>query len=106
MATLELYSHSELTNYKFQTNLDGAVFDLQLFWNNRSQSWFLSLYDAQGAAIFEGKKVVAGASFLDRIQNDDAPAGTLLAFDTTGAGHKPGLQELGRRVKLFYVEAS
>lgn len=85
--------------------LDELSFDLRLLWNARAGRWTLDLSDGEGA-LFRGHVLSEGWPVLRRYQHHRAPLGELLVLDSTGRGEEPGLEDLGARHLLCYVEAS
>jgi hypothetical protein len=106
MSTLVLAAASDAPHYDFSSTLEGKLLTLELRWNERSGAWFLALYDDTGAAIFSGRRVVLGADLLGRSSDARLPPGTLIAYDTSGANHDAGRDDLGTRVQLLYVEST
>lgn len=95
--------------YTMRATLNGREFTLRFDYAQREDRWYLSLYDASGAAIRKGIKITSNASSL-RLARFDArtPTGLLTFSDVTaltgGAGEPPGFADLGRRVSLLYFE--
>lgn len=103
---LVLPATSDAPHYDFSATLEGKLLTFELRWNERSGSWFLSLFDAAGAVIFSGRRVVLGTNLLGRSSDERLPPGQLLAFDTSGANLEAGRNDLGIRVQILYAEAS
>lgn len=109
-------TRTDLTNYELTVELDGVDFDLRFLWNDRDESWYLTITETQETSIDEetGEKVPLlsgvpiniGVPLMRVLTSLDRPSGELLAFDTTGTGTAPGKTELGSRVLLYYLEAA
>lgn len=87
--------------------LGGVSFGLRLDWNGREDRWYLSLYDAAGAAVVRGRKVTPNVDMLRGVSWDNAPPGVLCFLARVGtdaALEAPGFKDLGRTVKLCYFE--
>ena len=106
MSIYYLPARNDLTHYDFETDLEGAIYTLELYWNTRAGAWFLSISDASGNAIVSGRKVVLGSDLLGRAGRPAGPPGLLIAFDTSGANEEAGQADLGARVQLVYFESS
>lgn len=106
MSVLVIPTRTDLDNYSLEVELEGVAFVLSLAWNYRDESWFLSVATTDGTPIASGIKVVCNTSLLATCSNPDRPPGSLYAWDTSGAGTDPGLDELGERVTLLYQEAT
>lgn len=92
--------------YDFTTTLDGLTFTFEFEWNEREEAWYFNLYDATGDLLLAGKKLVADFPLLMRLADRRRPPGDLTVVDTAGAGAAPGLNDLGRRHALMYIEAA
>jgi len=93
-------------NYTQRTVLDGREYLLRLRWNERSEKWYLSIYDQDESPIYEGIKVVVNFPLLGaRIVDERRPPGELMALDPS-SDRDPGLYDLGSRVVLCYVDAA
>ncbi len=106
MSTVVIPTRTDLASYEMQIELGGDLFTLALHWNTRAATWFLDVADEDGAAIATGVAVVIGWPLLRLVQTTGAPAGHLLAVDTTGRDDPPGLEDLGDRVLLVFQEAA
>lgn len=104
MAVLQLRIPSGPSSHQV-VSLDGVSIGLRLWWNARGQRWILDVEDAQGEAIASGLGLVTGVSLLARFGvRDDLPPGALIAVDTSGAGAPPGRDDLGGRVRVYYLD--
>lgn len=109
-------TRTDLTNYEVTVELDGVDFDLSFLWNDRDESWYLTITETTQTLVDEqtGEKVpliagipiVIGTPLMRVLTSLRRPAGELIAIDNTGTGTSPGINELGARVLLYYVEAS
>lgn len=106
MSVLILPVQAGTPSQEFQVSLDGQLYTLGLTWNEREASFHLDVSDQDGNALVLGRKVVVGLPLLARFRDPQLPRGQLLAVDTSGAGIDPGLNDLGARVPLYYVEAA
>lgn len=93
--------------FAFTVELDGRAVVVELRWNERAASWFLSLAERGGVALLAGRRVVADAPLVGRLRaRDGVPPGELVAVDTGGRGEDPDRADLGTRVQLIYIEAA
>jgi len=104
MTAVAIPTRTDLEAYEEQVDLDGAAYTLSFAWNRRDSSWYLSLADAAGP-IASGIRVVVDTPLTQFVASNRKPPGTLMALDTSGAGLDPGIDELGGRVQLLYLEA-
>lgn len=108
MATLEIPVDSVDAHYDLQVTLDGVALIHEYRWNARSEAWYIDILTADGEVIVAGRKVVIDWPLMMygfRDSDDRLPRGELFAIDTSGAGLRPGRNDLGGRVKVYYSEA-
>lgn len=98
-------ARSDLPDQEMSISLDGLTFVLRFRWSAREGCQYFDVLDAQGVPIYMGIKVVLRLPLGDRCTDPRRPPGTFIAFDTSGKGLPPGLNDLGDRVELYYIEA-
>lgn len=97
-------------------SLDGVNYTLQFRWNERGMrllsdgteeegSWFITVLDEPGQEVILGDVKLVVDWPLWRVRADRTPPGFLIAFDTSGEGIDPGLDDLGVRVVIDYITA-
>lgn len=107
MAILEIPVLEDNVRWVQETTLDGVRFLLHFIFNEREQSWYVSLHDVDDVPIASGARIVVNwFLFLRKVEEAKAPAGRMFVSDSTGSGVDPGRNELGERVKLIYIEAA
>lgn len=92
-------------HYVFTTELDGATFELELLWVERTPAWYLSVSLEDGTRLLSSRRLVLGTGITFRYKNPRLPKGDFWLFDTTGQDAEPGLYDLGARVLLLYGAA-
>lgn len=93
--------------FDLQVVLEGVTYTLEFRWNVRLGAWFMNIYDADGTtAILVGIRLVANYMLGAYNVGYGGPPGGFAAFDTSGQGLDPGLEELGDRVQLIYYTAA
>ncbi len=97
---------TDLTHYTFQIVLDGAEYTLELRWNERELAWYLNVQTAAKVPVLDSIKVVVNWQLGARSANAERPRGFFFAFDTSGSGIDPAINELGDRVVLVYFTAA
>ena len=103
MATVALPLEPSIPNYRVGTTLDGVVYLLDVRWNSRDEAWFLDLLAEDETPIVRGIRVVLGALLGSRSADPAFPPGVLIASDLAGTGTDPGFDDLGQRVKVYYI---
>jgi hypothetical protein len=89
-----------------QCQLDGVTYTLQLRWNVRVQGWWLDVFDEQGTTVLlAGLRLVLGAAIGANVTGRPFP-GFFFLIDTTANNVDPGLNDLGNRILLEYVEGA
>jgi len=92
----------DLPFFDLQVTLESVTYTLEFRWNVRAGKWFMSVLDETSNTVLQAAaKVVANWPLFAYVTGRQ-PAGAFLAFDTTGAGLDPGLNDLGNRVQLIY----
>lgn len=103
-----------LDNYRERVLLDGKLFDLAFYWNERDEAWYLTIYessqprndDGSRDAVLASIKIVLNYGLLGQFQDRRRPLGEFIAVDTEGSLENPGRRELGRRVLLRYYSTA
>jgi len=105
MATLELPIEADARHYFYTLELDGRTYGLEFLWNERDEGWSLAVQDDAGAELARAR-IVVGFPLFRRCLDERLPPGEFIALDTSGADLEPGVDDLGGRVKLLYMEAA
>lgn len=58
MAGARFQLFSDVPHYTIHVEIEGAVYSLQLMWNNRNGAWYLRLLDESGQPVFIGERAV------------------------------------------------
>lgn len=106
MAVEILQLDSEHEYYESEFLLDNESFRMIARYNRRVDSWFLSLYDAEGEPIAVGRRLTVGNLLFPWLVGRNRPAGQLLALDTKDNDEDPGQFDLGNRVIVAYLDAA
>lgn len=97
-------------NYEQRTRLGGKDFLLRFRYQARDCRWYLRIMDADGVSILGDTRIVANIPLLFLVTDTRRPVGEIVCFDMPSIGETeetardPGLSDLGRRHKLFYIE--
>lgn len=94
----------DLPHYRFEVELDGVAYGIELRWNMRAEGWMMTLSTPEGDVLLR-RRVVLGFPLTARYRDLRLPAGELEAIDTEGTGVEPGLRDLGGRVLILYTDA-
>lgn len=106
MATLEIPLPSETPFFTLRTVIAEREFTFRFAYNQRSEFWSFDISDEEGEKLYSGVRLVIGYPLNLLWTDERAPKGLLVAFDLTGSGREATLADLGRRVRLYFVEAS
>ncbi len=90
--------------FYFVVSFDGVDYRLDFQYNDREGFWYFDLADPAGTQIKSGIKVVVNWPFFRQLVGASRPAGELLAIDARTSPNEPGLDDLGVRALLTYVE--
>lgn len=99
-------TRTDSATYFFSVELEGVVFVFRFQFNERDQSWFFDLLDADGVAIRQGVKCVTNYPLLRLVADPERPAGELYCIDTTGEDRRAGLADLGDALDFVYFDSS
>lgn len=69
----------EFPAHRFGLSLDGVHYEFRLVYRARTASWYLDLWDEQGAALLLGQRLSPGSS-PNRGRITDGPPGALFVF--------------------------
>lgn len=109
MATRLIPTRTDQIDYTQTVSLDGVEYQFRFVWNQREEAWYLAISDIAGVSIVSGLKVVVGSILNLHVVADNAPKGFLFAVDSQAAdttpGIDPGINDLGDRVGLIYIDA-
>lgn len=95
------------TNYTFDVTLTNVVYTFDVYWNVRSENYFMNITRAQDqAVVLQGARVAVSTAPLFGIAGEYRPPGELFVIDTTELELDPRLYELGDRVRVLYFEPS
>lgn len=97
-------------SFTLRTRLGGTDYLLRFAHNVRSDSWTLDVTALGGTAeqlvpIVTGAKIFIGNDLLRHaIRHALTPPGRLLALSADGTRRAPTRDELGERVRLYYLD--
>lgn len=91
--------------FRYKTMLSGKPFVLRFTWDARATSWHLDIGLTDGTWVANGIRIVVGYPLLYRRQDSRLPRGQLYARASEG-GEIAQREDLGTRVKLFYIPAA
>ena len=94
---------SEFANFQFQTTLELQVYGFSFAWNSRYERWSMSLFDGNDTPLVQGIVVMSGPIILSQYVYEGMPPGKIVFVDTSGEDIDPGRNDLGDRVRMFYI---
>ena len=94
---------SEFPNYRFGTSLDDVQYTIDIRWNGRDAAWYMDVLAEDGTPIRRGIKVVLGGILGRRCIAPGFPDGVLIAADQSRLGRDATVDDLGKRVAVFFV---
>jgi hypothetical protein len=95
-----------LPSYVQTTTFEGTQYILELDYNQRCASWYLSIADANNVDIYNGIKLVTGFPLLRKCVDPRRPPGELFVFSSTSDLSPPALLDLipgSGRCSLVYI---
>ena len=108
MATLQIPVNGNLASQVMTIALDGVRYKLKFYFSFRQDIWFLDLQTDNQTDLLLGIKIVPEWGLISRFKITGLPPGDIIAIDSSELQLPPGRDDfgLGRRVGLFYQEAS
>lgn len=107
-ASVKIPVRPDIPAFSEYVELDGVVYRLRFYWNDRLGTWLLDLRDASENAILLGIPIFTGYPLnyftIDRIEG--APRGIFMVLDTTGQNQKADKDNFGKDVLLLYFSAA
>lgn len=101
---LEIALRPELLDYRNTITLGGVVLTLDVAYRVRTDDWWLSLYDEEGAPIITGRRIVTGWPLTIGVFDTRLPQGLFVALRLGEGEADARLGELGRDVVLTFFE--
>jgi len=92
--------------YDFEVELDGVEFKLEFRYNDRDNSWYMTVLDTDDTILRAGIRVVTEWSLLRLWQEASRPAGNIISINQGVVTEPPTLNQLGVDVLLNYVDAA
>lgn len=94
------------SRFFFQIELEDSTYKLEFDWNDRASKWFVNIRQPDDTMLLSGIALVLGSDLLAPFHHLAVPPGGLFVYDTTEKDLDAGLDDLGDRVQLVYVEAA
>jgi hypothetical protein len=85
--------------------LASVSFELSFRWNARAAAWIFSMKQSGTSEDIVTGIPVRTNGYLYRFLRSGMPLGMFYVLDTSGAGEDPGRDELGGRVRIYFLEA-
>ena len=103
MAILEIpISSPPEPSFKQRVTLENSEYVLQVYWQERSQRWYLSIFDGNEVPLVAGIVMGVNLSLIFRFEIIGLPPGDFILASQNGFA-ECGFDELGDRCKLIYV---
>jgi hypothetical protein len=106
IVVIDTSTDPEVFAYRQFVDLEQRTYLFRLDWNERDESWSLSIYDQDEEPLVTGKRVSIGADLMRGEVDNRLPQGILMAVDVTQQHGEAGVSDLGARVKLTYTEVA
>jgi len=102
MTAIQIPFNTSLPDQQLSVDLGDTTFIFRIKWNTTAQLWFLSMFDDESRAIFEGLAFVNGLNFFEAITDARIPVGVLFPFNYDDSSSDCGRLDLNESVFLIY----
>lgn len=102
---VEIVIRPELLAYRDTVTLGGVILTLDLEYHQRTDDWWISWYDEELQPIVTGRRIVTGWPLNLSVYDDRMPQGMFLAVREGAGSDDARAGELGRAVKLLFLDA-
>jgi hypothetical protein len=92
----------EWDSYRQRTELDGVEYEMLFQWNDRTNSWYFSLFFTDGSALLEGKVVALNSDLLLAMVDPRRPPGALVLIAVEETFQEPTRDQLGMDYVVTY----
>lgn len=92
-----------IAHNSFSTTLDGDQFIFETIWNDREESWRLSILSGSGVRIVSGLKLITSRTINLEYRYNQTPKGYLICIINSDG--RPTFDDLGSSVILTYFTA-
>jgi hypothetical protein len=82
----------------------GTNFALTFHWNARAETWYFEIATADREPLASGLPVRVGSPIYQFLVSG-MPLGLFAAIDTSTSGEDPGREDLGKRVRIYFLGA-
>lgn len=106
MSVLNLPVQLKTEDWDQTTELDDEVFGIQFRWQSRYEAFYTGWLDAEDARILSGSRISTGTIMSSSYFRDALPAGQIQVVGQEGNETDPGVDDLGDKVKLPYMNAA
>jgi hypothetical protein len=90
-----------LTFFTFDIEIDGRLYNWEVYWNEREETWYFDLFDEDQIAIITGVKLVINYNLLSSYADARIPAGAIM-FLNENDNVVPTADNLGVDFNIYY----
>lgn len=105
MAAVIIPIPSDNAKFSLTVDLDEVVYLLAFTWNTRCRAWYMDIALQDSTNLLCGRKILPGVDLNGRHKDPRLPKGRLIALDTQGGSVRPDRNDLGTRIKLWYIDS-
>lgn len=86
-------------------SLDGLTYGFEFWWNERMESWYMTVYTALGEPITSGIRLAHKQHLLAKYRDERLPPGSLFLISLSDSPCDPTFEGFGVDTKLVYYTA-
>jgi len=91
------------TPARFTTQIGDREMTIDQRWNEEDQAWYFDLYDVDETPVLKGAKITLGTFIGRASEHPIFIRGAIMAQDTSRDGAEAGYDDLGVRVRVWYM---
>lgn len=93
--------------YVMKVSLDGTIYQLRFYFNDRMGFWFMDILDQSGNEVLSELPMFTDypLNWREAQRIPGTPPGIFYVIDETGQNNLPTRDNFGADVKLYYLQA-
>lgn len=90
--------------YRYRLPIAGREYVLRFVWRERPASWYVDIGLTDGTWLARSQRVCTGWTLFSWVRDERMPPGTFYVYKRGASLEDPGLDDLGARVRIVYLD--